>query len=136
MTPAKALKIMRTIVVSKPATATEPTILFSIVGPDIPEALIAFLKALYPEHVFTRDEHGALIPVEDVYDILSKRLPPNDALRKERIKAGLTQEQLTEMIGLCRPHYSRIEEGKCPISRKLAQKVADALGVPYTKFFY
>ena len=86
------------IVVSKPATATEPPVLFSVIGTDIPEALVSFLKTLYPGHVFMRDKHGNLIPLEGLYDH-SQHRPRNNILLKERVKAGLTQGQLTKKGG-------------------------------------
>ena len=51
-----------------------------------------------------------------------------------RHKKGLTQEILSELTGIPRRHISEMENGKRPIGKKTANKLADILDVNYRVF--
>jgi transcriptional regulator with XRE-family HTH domain len=55
------------------------------------------------------------------------------AVRKRRVKAGLSQEGFAAKAGIHRTYVSAIELGKVGISLGIAQKLADALGLPLSK---
>ena len=57
------------------------------------------------------------------YRIVSRE----DAVRRARIFAGLTSEEMAQRIGLSRPMLSSIENG-AGTSVKTAHKIADCLG--------
>ena len=57
------------------------------------------------------------------YRIVSRE----DAVRRARIFAGLTSEEMAKRIGLSRPMLSSIENG-AGTSVKTAHKIADSLG--------
>jgi antitoxin component HigA of HigAB toxin-antitoxin module len=56
------------------------------------------------------------------------------ALRGLRSREGLTQKQLSEMIGAKPSHISEMENGKRPIGRDMAKRLAKALRTEYKVF--
>jgi transcriptional regulator with XRE-family HTH domain len=56
-----------------------------------------------------------------------------DAVRKRRLKLGLSQESFAAKAGIHRTYVSSIELGKVGISISIAQKLAAALGLPLSK---
>ena len=58
------------------------------------------------------------------------------AISRERVKQGLTQNELSHMIGLTNhSHLSRIESGKKAASLNTIFDIADALGKDVKYFF-
>lgn len=51
-----------------------------------------------------------------------------ERLKEERLKAGLTQEQLAEKIGTNKSYISRIENGKCDVRLPTLHKIFRGLG--------
>jgi transcriptional regulator with XRE-family HTH domain len=56
-------------------------------------------------------------------------------VRELRKKAGLTQEQLAELLGIDQKHMSRIELGKSYPSLDRLSKIAEVVNVPLPKLF-
>ncbi len=56
------------------------------------------------------------------------------ALRGLRSREGLTQKQLAEMIGVKPIHISEMENGKRPIGKEMAKRLARALRTEYKVF--
>ncbi len=56
------------------------------------------------------------------------------SIRGGRAKEGLTQRQLAELTGIPQRHISEMENGKRPIGKELARKLAKALNVDYRVF--
>lgn len=56
-------------------------------------------------------------------------------LKMFRIKAGFTQAELGEKVYISEHRLSDMERGKCNITLKTINKLADALSVSATKFF-
>lgn len=56
-------------------------------------------------------------------------------IKKYRNKRGLTQDKLSEMAGISCDYLSEIERGKKIPSFKRFIAIADALDIPYEKFF-
>ncbi len=56
------------------------------------------------------------------------------ALRGARGKEGLTQKQLAEKTGIAQHHISEMENGKRPIGKETARKLATVLRVDYRVF--
>ncbi len=52
-----------------------------------------------------------------------------EKIRHERQRAGLTQAQLAEAIGVTRITISHIETGKFELKISMLEKICDALGV-------
>jgi DNA-binding XRE family transcriptional regulator len=57
-----------------------------------------------------------------------------DTLKGARLMEGLTQVQLADKIGLKRHHISEMENGKRPISKDMARRLAKALNTGYAVF--
>ena len=56
------------------------------------------------------------------------------AIRGGRGKEGLTQKQLAELTGIAQHHISEMENGKRPIGKETARKLAKALNIDYRVF--
>ncbi len=52
-----------------------------------------------------------------------------------RIKKGLTQAQIGELVEISEHRISQIENGKCNLTLKTVNKLSDALGVVSAKLF-
>jgi len=57
-------------------------------------------------------------------------MQPN--IRDQRLKQGLSQEQLAQLIGVDQSQISRMERGEASITLGTLGKIADALGVKTT----
>lgn len=57
-------------------------------------------------------------------------LTPGSLLRKELKEKGLTQRKFAEEIGMRPSHVSEVVSGKRPVSKAMALKFQEALGVP------
>ncbi len=55
-------------------------------------------------------------------------------LRGARVKEGMTQKQLADKVGIVQHHISEMENGKRPIGKETAKKLAAALNVDYRVF--
>lgn len=53
------------------------------------------------------------------------------ALRAYRAREGLTQRELADKVGISQPHLSEMETGKRLISKEMATRIADILGIDY-----
>ena len=105
---------------------------------DIPERVILFLEEEYGVSLRQSADDG-----EEVVNVLEtdwyKRtmaaMTPGKALRIYRENAGLTQTALGErMGGIPRQHISNMENGKRPIGKENAKRLAAALHVDYRVF--
>jgi ribosome-binding protein aMBF1 (putative translation factor) len=79
------------------------------------------------------------LPEKDSYtpEELSPELVTNRAgvcVRGGRGKEGLTQKQLADQMGIAQHHISEMENGKRPIGKEMAKKLAAALNVDYRVF--
>ena len=127
---------MRAVVEAPPMRRTEKPVSFRVEGENIPKAVLAFLDALFPDHVRIDDDED-LVAVEDTdwYKKAKARMMPAKALKIMRTNAGLTQKQLADKIGIAKQNYNSLERGSRPISMMMAKKLADALGTSYTMFY-
>ena len=83
--------------------------------------------ALQTEHSEKSDETVAL---EDVFP----NLHPGSAIRGLRYREEFTQAQLAEKIGVKRHHISEMENGKRPIGKEMAKRLAEVLHTDYKVF--
>jgi DNA-binding XRE family transcriptional regulator len=56
------------------------------------------------------------------------------SIRGARGKEGLTQKQLADLTGIAQHHISEMENGKRPIGKETAKKLAGALNIDYRVF--
>ena len=85
---------------------------------------------------FTNFAFGTKFPIfgnikDDIMaDKAMEILTPGSLLRKELKEKGLTQRKFAEEVGMRPSHVSEIISGKRPVSKAMALKFQEALGVP------
>ena len=127
---------MLAVVEAPPMRRTEKPVSFRVEGKNIPKAVLAFLDALFPDHVrIDNDEELVAVEETDWYKRAKARMSPAKALKIMRINAGLTQKQLADKIGIAKQNYNSLERGARPISMMMAKKLADAFGTSYSMFY-
>ena len=81
---------------------------------------------------------GCVIPeTEDRLYTIEEVFPdfhPGDTLKGARLMHELTQAQLAAMIGVKPGHISEMENGKRPIGKEMAKRLAKALNTSYKVF--
>lgn len=82
---------------------------------------------------FAVREDGASIPWREAFPFTDADLP-GVFLAGARYREGLTQVQLAEATGIPRRHISEMENGKRPIGKQNARKLAEALKVDPRQF--
>ena len=55
----------------------------------------------------------------------------HDALRKMRVEAKLSQEQMADRMNIQQSKYNRLENGKTEIKHEQVSKIAEAVGKTY-----
>ncbi len=75
------------------------------------------------------DENESLL-LEEVFPDLH----PGSAIRGLRLREGLTQEQLAHLLGVKRNNLSEMENGKRPIGKNMAKRLAKILKTNYKVF--
>ena len=75
-----------------------------------------------------------LIPWRDAYPEYSEGQLIGKALAGARYREGLTQIQLSEMTGIPQRHISERENGKRPIGKEMARRLAKVLKISYKVF--
>lgn len=102
---------------------------------DIPERVILFLEEEYGVSLRqTADDGEEVVNAleTDWYKRTMAAMTPGKALRIYRENAGLTQAALGErMGGIPRQHISNMENGRRPIGKENAKRLAAALHVDY-----
>ena len=105
---------------------------------DIPERVILFLEEEYGVSLRqTADDGEEVVNAleTDWYKRTIAAMTPGKALRNYRENAGLTQAALGErMGGIPRQHISNMENGRRPIGKENAKRLAAALHVDYRVF--
>jgi len=84
-------------------------------GAVLPICVLCYIGGM-PKEIITTGEIGALI-------------------RKRRKELGLSQEQLSEKVGVSYQQIQRYENGGSMLNVENLQRVANALAVPVTSFF-
>lgn len=67
-------------------------------------------------------------PERERFDADSATFRLAETLKEERLKAGLTQEQLAERIGTKKTYISRLENGKSDIQLSTLFRIFEGLG--------
>jgi DNA-binding XRE family transcriptional regulator len=120
------------------AVVKTPHIKINVQGDIIPAKLIFLLKEEYGNKVkFVEEENDKLVNAVNTqwYKNIKAATMPGDYLRIYRERKGITQTKLGEMAGgIPRQHISNMENGRRPISLKVARTFADVLDVPFEIF--
>jgi DNA-binding XRE family transcriptional regulator len=67
-------------------------------------------------------------PSRDEFDKEAEAFCLAQTLREERIRAGLTQQQLAEKIGTKKTYISRLENGKADVQLSTLFRIFEGLG--------
>lgn len=67
-------------------------------------------------------------PQRDEFECNAEAFILAERLKEERLKAGLTQEQLAQKIGTKKSYISRIENGKADVQLSTLYKIFQGLG--------
>lgn len=67
-------------------------------------------------------------------DAVFPDLHPGSAIKGLRYRENLTQDQLSRKLGIKRHHISEMENGKRPIGKEMARRLAEALNTDYKVF--
>lgn len=82
---------------------------------------------------FSIQEEEAAIPWREVFNTPESEMPAT-MLKGARYREDMTQEELAKAAGIPRRHISEMENGKRPIGKQNARKLAEALKVDYRAF--
>jgi ribosome-binding protein aMBF1 (putative translation factor) len=84
---------------------------------------------------FEVKDDGSIVPWrETVQDLIEKYTEAGVALKGARAKAGLSQNEVAEKLQITQSHISDMENGRRPIGKKMAKRLAEALNVGYKVF--
>lgn len=107
----------------------QPEVMF--LPKDAANNLLLFIKNCQPALAKNED----LITIEDIEPkIKDPVLKTASILRGARYKEGLTQIELAKRLKITQSDLSKMEHGKRPIGKKLAQRIAETLQVDYRIF--
>jgi ribosome-binding protein aMBF1 (putative translation factor) len=82
------------------------------------------------------EKEGGSIPAEIVFPALADdTMRPATALRGSRYKEGWTQAELAGRLGIRQNHLSEMENGKRPIGKNMAKKLAEVFECDFRVFF-
>jgi ribosome-binding protein aMBF1 (putative translation factor) len=80
------------------------------------------------EDLITEDFGAVGTPERDQFEIECDAFVIGEQLKDERLKAGLTQEQLADRIGTKKSFISRVERGRADIQLSTLVKLFRGLG--------
>lgn len=85
--------------------------------------------SLTPIETLIAEDFGEIgTPGRDAFDMECDAFIIGEQLKNERLKAGLTQEELAEKIGTKKSYISRVERGLADIQLSTLVKVFRGLG--------
>lgn len=133
------------VVVRSPRKKNAEPTCFSFHG-NIPDYVIKYLRSKFADiqvmddvSVVSEEENGdELIRWEDsdLHKEIRVNMTPGGNLKILRSTFKMTQRQLAEKVGVAVQAISAMERGRAPIGRKMAHKLADALGTSYKNLFW
>lgn len=111
---------------------------FTFEGEHIPDHLVLYLKSAFPdvEEVKDDDEETVEISKTGLFRQMEAETTPAESLKILRTTFGYTQQQLADKAGITKQQVSAMERGREPIGRKMAHRLADALGTTYRNLFW
>lgn len=113
---------------------------FTFEGQNIPDHLILYLRSAFPdikeEKVEDDDEEYVEVSKTDWFREVRDSMTQAESLKLMRTTFGYTQQALADKAGITKQQVSAMERGKLPIGRKMAHRLADALGTTYRNLFW
>ena len=101
----------------------------------IPEELLRFLSDHY-KNVDVYDDDDSVVDITESawYAKMKEKKSPGDTLKRYRKRAGLTQNQLGEKLGVVKQNISAMEKGTRGISKSTAHKLAEIFQISAGRF--
>ena len=118
------------------AVVKVPHIEISLNGEGALEALDWLSKKFKITVITQEDNAEESVPIEETdfwKEMQSNRI--GNLLEASRIKAGMTQKQVAESVGIKQNMISDYESGKRRLSRKMAERLSPVLGVKMERLF-
>lgn len=81
-----------------------------------------------------KDQGQAITWRESAQDLIKKYTEAGVSLKGARAKADLSQNELAAKLKVTQSHISDMENGRRPIGKKMAKRLADVLNVGYKVF--
>jgi DNA-binding XRE family transcriptional regulator len=74
------------------------------------------------------------VPWREAYPECSEAQLIGKALAGARYREGLTQTEISKLVGIPQRHISEMENGKRPIGKEMAKRLGKALNISYKVF--
>lgn len=124
------------VAVEAPRTQSTNAVKFVIKGEAVPSWLVDMIKTAYPKALVKEDDTLEDVLESDWFKEIRQQMTPAENLRSLRQNFGITQQELANRAGISKQQVSAMERGKDPIGRKMASKLADALGTSINNLFW
>ena len=95
------------------------------------KALAVFLENY---RIADEDDLGSISTEEVFKSLHDKYTRPGSCLQAARLKEEMSQVELAKRLGITQSDLSKMENGKRPISKKMAQKLGKILNIYYKVF--
>jgi len=111
--------------------------MFTFEGKNIPDYVVLYFQSAFPDvEVVDADEEPVEIMKSDWFKGIESKTTPAESLKLLRTTFGYTQQQLADKVGITKQQISAMERGREPIGRKMAHRLANALGTSYKNLFW
>jgi DNA-binding XRE family transcriptional regulator len=111
--------------------------MFTFEGKNIPDYVVLYFQSAFPDvEVVDADEEPVEIIKSDWFKEIESKTTPAESLKLLRTTFGYTQQQLADKVGITKQQISAMERGREPIGRKMAHRLANALGTSYKNLFW
>lgn len=118
------------VLTKKPRTDNELVTLHFKVHPKNVDRIRQFVEQIEP----VQDDEASITLEDFLGKHFSGRTEAAISLRGYRYREDLTQKQLADFSGIPQRHISEMENGKRPIGKERAKKLAKALNADYRLF--
>ncbi|OHD63401.1 MAG: hypothetical protein A2176_00495 [Spirochaetes bacterium RBG_13_51_14] len=111
-----------------------PHIKINIEG-SVSKKLLRVLKEDYGDKLIVEDDEWVLVTETEWYKKTKASMKPGDHLRAYRLSRGLKQPQLGKALGgISKQNISDMENGRRPIGKEVAKKLAEIFKTSVEKF--
>jgi DNA-binding XRE family transcriptional regulator len=101
----------------------------------VSKKLLKVLKEDYGDKVIVEDDEWVLAAETEWYKKTKARMKPGDHLKAYRMSRGFTQSQLGNALGgISKQNISDMENGRRPIGKEVAKKLAEIFNTSVEKF--
>lgn len=101
----------------------------------LPIAVEKEAEAFIRQRLSELEADSEVVSIEEAFPELSDEVKgPSTVLRGARHRENLTQKQLADKLGIRQHHLSEMENGKRPIGKETAKKLAEVLYCDYRVF--